>query len=311
MDFNPAQARIVDPVLTNHATGYSQPGLIADQLFPYVTVPSRSAKRIVFGKEALRLYSSLRAPGAVIKQVGFGYEAETVAVNQHALAALVPIEHVEEADRGPGIDLQMRAVGLVARSIELEREVECANLARNAANYDANHKLALAAGARWTQAGSTPQKDVEDAKQAIRKTTGFVPNVLELSATTRAALIVHPDVVAYRKAIGQPGVNDQMLAAYFDVEKIVVGQAIVSPDGDGLNDVWGDDAILAYVDTSQGRAMEMPSYGYTYRLRGYPMVNPTRWEADRRSWVNDYVNEYRPYIVGNDAGFLIQNAGQA
>jgi hypothetical protein len=310
MDISPAQARIVDPVLTNHATGFRQPGLIADVLFPYVTVATRAAKRIVFGKQAMQLAESLRAPGTEIKRVAFGYAAEPVSLIQHALAAVVPIEHEQEAREVPGLDLQMRAVALVAAKIELAREAEAAALARNAASYAASNKLAYTSGTSWWNASSKPKQDFEAGKEAVRARTGMRPNTAVLTATARAALSVHEDVLSYRKAIGRFAVDDDVLKAYLGVARLEIADAIVADADGSFTDVWGDDAILAYVPESEtAQQMEMPSYGYTYRLRGHPVVNPTRWDPNTRSWVNDYVSEQRPYIVGPDSGFLFQNAG--
>ncbi|MBZ6377377.1 hypothetical protein B5C34_05240 [Pacificimonas flava] len=309
MDMSPGQARVVDPVLTNHATGYRQPGLVADKLFPYVTVPSRAAKRIIFGKQAMRIYDSVRAPGAEYKRVQFGYEAETVSLIQRGLEASVPIEHVEESEAGPKIDLKLRAVGVVSHSIELEREVETATLARTAANYAADNKLAYTDATSWWNAASKPQADVEAAAEVIRSKTGLRPNKLILSASARSAARVHPDVVAYRKSVGQPQVDDDLLRRYFDVEELVVANAVVAGANDAFSDVWGTDAVLAFVDDSEGRQMELPSYGYTYRLRGHPFVTPMTWDGKTDSWVGKYKSEQRPYVVGNDSGFLMQNAG--
>jgi hypothetical protein len=55
-----SQVRVVDPVLTEVARGYSNPAFVGSGLFPYVPVGVRGGKIVQFGKEAFRLYNTAR-----------------------------------------------------------------------------------------------------------------------------------------------------------------------------------------------------------------------------------------------------------
>ena len=311
MAMSPRQARVVDPILSNHARGYRNNEHIGRVLFPIVTMPTRGAKRIEFGKEGFRKIATRRAPGTQITRLQFGYEGKTVDLQQHALAAMTPIEHVNEAEEVPGIDLQRIAVNLVADVVELQLEIDAATKARNASAYGANNKVALAGAARWTSATSTPKKDVSDASDQIRSQTGRRPNTMILGPSARNALDYHPALLDFFKHVTEPSITDEMLARYFKVPRVVSGDAIFTEDGIVMQDVWGDDVILAYVAPESNAQMALPSYGYTYQLSGYPSVSPVRFDEDFKSFVNDYTNELSAELVGADAGFLIQNAGAA
>ena len=54
---------------------------------------------------------------------------------------------------------------------------------------------------------------------------------------------------------------------------------------------------------------QVPAYGYTYELRGYPQVEPPYAERKNDSWVYPTKAERRTYRTGAEGGFLIQNAG--
>ncbi|MCP5383508.1 MAG: hypothetical protein H6920_11345 [Sphingomonadaceae bacterium] len=146
------------------------------------------------------------------------------------------------------------------------------------------------------------------AKEAIRKRTGRRPNTFVPSATVRAALKVHPKVRDHFKYTTAAAISDAMLAEYLDVEQIAVGDAIYDLDDDTTVDVWGNDAVLAFVAPEGQRNMRLPSYGYTYRLSGHPFVEAVAWDNDTRSWTNNVIDEQAPEIVGADAGYLIQGA---
>jgi len=124
-----------------------------------------------------------------------------------------------------------------------------------------------------------------------------------------AALRVHPDVLDRFKHVSSSTISDEMLAQFFNVAKVAVGDAIVdSDDGATSTDVWGNDAILAYVPMKGTPNINIPAYGYTYRLRNHPFAKPAYFERGLNSWLNDVFDEFSPELVGADAGFLFQTA---
>ena len=308
MNMSTSQARVVDPILTNHSRGYSQAGLIGDLLMPIVTMPTRAAKRIEFDRTAFKRPKIIRAPGARIAQIDVGYEGKPVALIQRALGAKTPVEHMEEAAEVPDIDLLTEGVNTVLDVVALDREISQADAARNAAAYAATNKEALVGDDKWSDPDSKPGQAVEEAKEVIRKRTGRRPNTLELGASVAAALRHHPLILDRYKHVTSDTVSDAMLAQYFNVAQVLIGDAIYDDDEGVSHDVWGPDAILAYVPAKGQAAMRVPGFGYTYRLRGHPFVEPAYYEKAFRSWMNDCFDEWSPELVGPDAGFLFQNA---
>lgn len=316
MQQTPGQIRVVDPILSQHARGYRQRNLIATALFPLAFVSMYGGKVIEFGKESFRLYSSKRAPGTTTKRITFGYEGKPFAIVPSALEAPVPRESMRDASVVPGIDLGARAVNTVLRSLQLEHEYNCAQVARNAALYDANHKLALVGADRWTSATSDPVADVLKAREAIRSSIGVYPNTIEISATTMAALSNHPKMVLRVGDKNTRIVTIDVLKAVFNVANVVIGEAVVADASESFGDVWGNDTILAYVpengvdSTGQPAANhEEPSYGYTYLIEGHPLVEVPYWDAGSKSWIYGVSYDNAPQLTGMTAGFLLQNSG--
>lgn len=311
---NNKTAAVVNPILSTHARGYRNSTFISSTLFPRVPIPSRSMQVIAFGKEAFRKLNTRRAPGAATKRVQYGYAAGTVSLAQDSLEGIVPVEHQQEAEKVPGIDLGAGAVNMVLDVLDLNLEIEAAALARDPAKYDANHKLALVGADRWKDPDSDPKADVDAGKEAIRRSTGRYPNTFALGPSTGSALKNHPKIKEQFKYVSKDSITDEMLAAYFELSKVVVGAAVYLPetasDAEMANDVWGDDAILAYVPL-QGENFQVPSYAYTYELTGYPMVEEPYYDRPHKSWIYPTTVERRPLLVGAEGGFLFQNAGGA
>ena len=304
---NNQQVRVIDPILTTFVRGYTNNDFVGHLLFPEVSVGESGGQVIQFGQEGFLLYETQRQPGGATKRVEFGYAGVPYALANHALEALVPDEMSRDAQRVPGINLSQESVGLVYDSMLLKLEYERAMKARNPANYDASNKLALSGTTQWSQSTSTPKADITGGAAAIRAKTGKKPNVLILPPMGISKLDRHADVRDRLKYTSKDSVTVQQLAQYFEVETVVEGGAVYSNgSGTGFLDVWGNDAILAYVPKNF-RSQRTPAYGYTYTMIGHPNVKTPYRDDNRESWVYGVKHERAPVIAGSSAGFLLQN----
>jgi hypothetical protein len=309
---NPAQQRVIDPILSTHARGYRQAQLVASALFPFAEVAQYAGNVIEFGKESFRVYNSKRSPGSATKRITFGYQGKPYAIVPRALEAVVPVESMRDASAVPGINLSTRAVNTVLRSMLLEYEVDAAGIATNAANYDNDHKVTLASGMVWDDPDSDPAGDIETGREAIRDTIGLYPNTLLLSAKAIKSCRRHPKLIDRSANTGIRKVTLELLKEIFEVDNIVIGGGVVaSGQNDAFGDVWGQAAILAYVSEGAdvNANVEEPSYGYGYRIEGMPTVSAPYYDNNTNSWIHKVANDCTPVLAGMQAGYLITNAG--
>lgn len=310
-----AQSRVIDPILTTHAQGYLRPGNVGRFLFPIATVRSYGGQILEFGKESFRRYNTKRAPGSATKRITFGYEGKPYSIVPAALEALVPEENMTDASVVPGLDLATDAVDLVLDVLELDHEYACAEIARAAANYDTDHKVALTGTDRWTGADSDPTKDVITAVEAVRGSIGVRPNTALISASAFSALSTNAAILDRLKYTGRDSITTEILARLWNLQNVVVGDAVgASGQDDSLSDIWGDDVIVAYVAPPTGgnsRSNARPSYGYTYSITGMPLVKAPYQDRNANSWVYPVAADRQPVLTGMLAGYLIQNAGAA
>lgn len=309
MNMSVSQARVIDPILTTVAQGYKNGQMVADYLFPVVSVDQRGGKIIQFGKEDFRLYSTVRAPGANTKRVQYGYSGDPYALEQHALEAVVPIELRGEASAVAGVDLAGVSIGKTQDVIALAREYAAAQIATNAANYDANHKMTLAGADKWSDYSGTsdPSQDIDDAIEAVRASTGRRPNTVELSPAAFKAARRHPKVLEIFKYTGRDSLTAEMLAAHWNVQRVVVGDAVYD-SGNGFADVWGRDVVVAFTQIASVADQGLPSYGYTYRLRGFPTVETPYDDRNAKSRIYPVTDELSPVLASAISGFLIKGA---
>lgn len=305
----PSQARVIDPILSAVARGYeSQNAAVANALFPVVPVAVRAGTLIEFGKEAFDVIDSRRAPGAHTKQVQTGYGKSTFSLVDHRLEGLVPVELLDEASAVPGIDLMEVAIRRVQDQMALERENDAATLARNAANYPTGHKDTLSGTAQWSHVDSNPFVAIDAAKDAVRKKIGKRPNVLVLGPDVLSTLRNHLKVLdRLSTATDRTPATIAQLQALFEVESIIEGEAVKN-GASGFDDVWGNDAILAYVAPKSLREMGSQSYGYTYQLVDRPVVEQAYLDRNRNSWAVPVADARKPYLVGATGGYLFKAA---
>lgn len=302
-----AQARVIDPILTEIAQGYKHPAMVGSSLFPVVPVGRRGGTVLSFGKEDFMTYATGRAPGSNTKRVQFGYQGAPYALLQEALEGMVPFE-IEEESGEPGVDMASMSVRKVQNIIYLSHERKCAALATNAALYANENKLTLSGTGQWSHADSDPIKAVETAKDAVRAKIGLRPNTMVIGAAVFAGLKTNKAVIERTKYTGRDVPTPEILASLFDVDRVMVGDAITASDAGVFSDVWGKFAVLAYTDTSGIQDMGSPSYGYTYRLRGYPVVEQGYYDNNAKSMVYPVTDELAPVLAAADAGFLFSAA---
>jgi hypothetical protein len=307
----PSDARVVDPVLSTIAQGYSNSEMIASALFPSVLVPLRGGKIITFGKEDFMLHGAQRAPGENTKRVSFGYSDDKYALVDYSLEGQVPIEVLQEGSAGPGIDHAAMAVRKVSNIMALRLEKQSADLARTTANYTSANKIALSGTAQWSDFSSTsdPIAGIETAKEAIRAATGKRPNTVVMGALVMSKLRQHPKILERMKYTGRDVATAEILASLFGVQRVLVGDAIYSNDaGAGFSDVWGRDVVVAYTELGSVADMGAPSYGYNYTLSGYPLAEEPYYDRNSKSWVFPVTRAEAPVLASASAGYLITNA---
>lgn len=308
-----SQARVINPVLTSVAQGVKQSAYVGGALFPRVNVGQRAGNIITFGREEFMQYSGLaRAPGGATKRVQVGYAGSPYALVDYSLEGSLPIEHQQEAaDGSNGWSIDMASVTLAKTLgiMDLRLEIAQAALATTLGNYPVGNRITLSGTGQFNDyANSNPASVIETGKEAIRAATGRRPNTMLLGPVVFARLRQHPQVRDYVKYANREVATAAILAEFFGVPNVVVGDAVQATDAGVLSDVWGRHIVLAYTETAGVADMGAPSFGYTYNLDGYPLAEEPYYERNTKTWYFPVTRSEAPVIAGSSAGYFIQNA---
>jgi hypothetical protein len=305
-----SQARVIDPILSEVAQGYKNAAMVGLNLFPAVPVMQRGGKIISFSKEDFALYNTVRAPGANTKRVQFGYTSGNYSLDQHALEAVAPWELQQEASQVAKINIASMAIRKVQNIIALRLEKAQADLATTAASYAAGNKVTLSGTSQWSDytGTSSPSKDIETAREAIRAQIGKRGNTVILGAAVWAKIKQHPAIIDRIKYTGRDSVTLDMLATLWDVERVLVGDAVYTDASGVMTDVWGKFVVVAYTQTGSVADLGEPTYGYTYRLDGAPYVEQGYQDRNAKSDIYPVTDEVSPVLTAAISGYLISAA---
>ncbi len=310
-----AQARIINPVLTGIAQGYKTHTLVGKVLFPEVPVGLRAGQVLTFGKEEFMQYSGLqRAPGSQTKRVQFGYSGAPFALLDYSLEGSLPIETLQEGlASANGFSVDGAAVAIYKTQTIMARrlEIQQAALATTLGNYPVANRKALSGTAQFSDlltGVSDPVNEIEIGKDVIRAAVGMRPNSMVMGAAVFKSLKQHPKIIDRMKYTGRDIPTIEILRSLFDIENIVIGEAVTSSDAGVFSDIWGKHIVLAYTTPVSLAEMGAPTFGYTYNLGGYPLVEEPYYDRNSKTWFFPVTRAEAPVIAGSSAGYLIQNA---
>lgn len=301
-----SQKRIVDPVLTSLARGFSQPSLVAGQLFPDVAVDKEGGKVPLFNKEAFRIYNTERAIRANSNIINpSGLDTVSFSLTEHDIAFPMDYREVNEDIR----NLKVYATHVTTEAIKLRLEKQVADLVQNLTSYPAGNKVTLGAGDKFTNSLSNPVIIFETAMEAVRAKIAKRPNVAIIGASAYSALRNHPAILDKIKYTVNSVITPQLLATLLDIPNLFVGSSVYSNDADVFNDVWLDNVVLAYVPVKSPnaeRSLYEPSFGYTFKKKNFPIVDVYSGEGNKVEYVRN-TDIFQALIVGSDAGYLIND----
>lgn len=298
---------------------------VAGQIFPIVTVQkltdliARYDRRDWFRAHDVRP----RAPGSESQGTGYGIGSGSYYCREYAVHKDIPDEERANADLPFRPD--MDSTQIITQLLKIKRDYLFAQFAFAAGVWTTQFAGTVAAsnyGAggmqHWSNylTPSTPIQDVEYAKQYMHLLTGFQPNTLVVNKCVWGALKHHPQIIArYLQTQAVPQLTPQLVANVFELDRVIVAEAIMNhgpEQGQWIGrPVFGNHALLAYVQPSPSTTM--PSAGYTFAYtganhQGYAVqIEQFRLANDSKSdrLTGNFVID--PHVVEPDLGVFIQN----
>lgn len=320
----------VDRPLTILSVGYmqKQTQFVASQIFPVVPVSKKSDLYYVWNKEDwFRDEAEERAPGT--ESAGSNYSVGTDNYNCKNKSFHKDVDDETRANSDEAINPDRSATNFVTQRLLLARERRWLTTYFQPSVWGTTVAGGAAGGGadfvQWNDyVNSTPRENIKLGRRTILETTGFEPNTLVLSYEAKDALVDHPDFIDRVKYTTRDSVTPEMIANYFELERVFVLKAVVNTAKKGqtaqMGFAHGRHALLCYVAPEP--ALDTPSAGYTFTWNYAPIPQIKKDEqmgvAIRRFRMEQIRSDriegdmyWDDKVVGADLGYFFENCVSA
>ena len=305
--------------LANVSVAYRNKSYIADRVFPIIDGVDPKAKIARYLKGAwFRDEAGIRGPGGRAPRGGYPTDYLDINTKEYSFAREVTDEdrRISASKFAPPMQPDQDAIEFATDKIDLRKERRVASLILNGTWSGVAGEDAAGLWAP-NDATNTFIVDVETRIETIRAATGLRPNVLLLSANTLSAIKQLSAVLDRIKYTERGIVSAPLIAALFDLEECLIGDAIYSKaaekaDGSDFTaaNVWEKNAtkgsaFLFYRPARPG--LKTPSAGLQCRTNyeGGMARRTTTWrEAAEHQDVYEVAEETDIVQTGSDLGFL-------
>lgn len=317
----------IDRPLTDISIAYmqDQDEFIADKVFKPIKTDRQSNLYYVYSKEYFfRGGDELEvAEGTPTLGSGFGLTTQSYVCKVYGFHEKITDEARANCDEG--INLEKTATTLVSQRLLIAKEKAWATTAFNASAWANSLEGASSATTGkfkyWDDITAQPIIDIRKAKLAIKKTTGYTPNVLVITEDVFEVLTQHPSVIDRYKYTTNQVVTKEMLAKLFDLERIEIAGAIALPNSVAEGQATASDydwimkngALLLYVPASA--SIMQPAAGYNFYWTNLQGVGSSEKGVAIKSYRRESIRSdiveglcaFTYQIVCNDLGFFFKN----
>jgi hypothetical protein len=261
----------VDAVLTNISVAYIQSSnkFMSTQAFPVVPVEKQSDLYYKYTKnDWFRDEAQRRADGTESSGSGYGLSTDSYRCDVWAFHKDVGDQMRANADNPLKPDTE--ATQFVTQRLMLRQEIQWVTDYFTTGVWGTDKTVS----ATWDDyALSDPIEDMEEAKEVVLSGTGFELNTLVLGYQVFRQLKHHPDIIdriKYTTGVTGRTVTPELLAAMFDIERVLISKAIKATNEEGQTGAYafthGKHALAMHVAPNPG--LMTPSAGYVFTWKG-------------------------------------------
>lgn len=298
--------RPVDPVLTNMSIGFKNDRFLWDQIAPPDETPERSGTFFIYTRDYWfrRVARAERAATAPYERVDYGVQTDTYKAMEYGFEKGLgdPIKNSSQTPES----LEVRDNQFLTNLIQLELEIQVAAAAFVTGVWGTSTNPTT----QWSDYdNSDPIADIDTGKRTIRRNTGAKPNTLFIGALCWESLKEHPLLIDKYKYTQKGILTEDLVAAAFDVDSLVVGDSVQNTAAQGQTfvgaDIWTDNALLL-VKNNPGLLVPNGATTFIWNERGnFPWAAESYREEKIRSDVQRVFSHWDIKIVSAQHGYML------
>lgn len=261
-------------IVYEYAMESAQQGFLADKILPAFDTALQSAEYPIIPVESfLKIQETKRAPRTNYNRSDYNFETGNYSCKDHGLEE--PLDDTESAMYKRFFDAEEMAAKRNMFNILLAREKRIADKIFNATTFAS--QLTNVSTEWSTAATCTPRANVFAGKESMRAAYGIEPNALVMPKKIFNNLLLTAelrDALKYTNPIeiGAFEAQKRMMATYFGVDEILVGNAMYDSAKKGqsavLADIWDDEYVGLVKISGGGMDLKEPVVGRTFLWTG-------------------------------------------
>lgn len=284
--------------LTNYAQGYGFPDMVAERVLPVIPVQKETDKYYKFNKEELQDQNTLRADGDPASEMTWDVTSAAYIAEEYAMRKLVTDRVMRNADAV--IKPKMTSVKKLKRVLMIAQERRVQALVQSTTHITNNGGV----GTKWDAAsGMNIRKDVDTAKDSLRRTAGVMANAMLIDYASAQAVMRYLMTTAYTTFAEWLDKNE-LPPVLWGLETIVGGAVRNTANAaatESLADIWTDNVLIFHKDPDPDP--ESPGLGYIFRAQDFQVIE---YRVDERKGVMEEVSVIEDEVITHAAaGYLI------
>src|SRR3990167_6028465 len=259
----------VDAPLTNFALQFRNRPFVADDVFPIVPVVKESDLYYTFSREELRDVDTLRAPGALAKEIEWVPSTASYIAQEYAMRHLLPDRIVNNSDAP--VRPRINTVAKLMKWIQLGTEKRIQAVCQNSGNAVAT----VAAAPKWDGTSPTIEKDIDTAKDSVRNNAGVEPNAIVLAENVKDVVkrdSTLRDLIRYVINMGNGNrellINGELPPVMFNLRIIIAGATEDTSKlwaTSSIAKIWNDSVPVFY--SEQSPSLDCVTWGFIMRVQ--------------------------------------------
>lgn len=295
----------VNTPLTNFALQFRNRAFVADEVFPILPVVKESDLYYTFSREELRDIDSLRAPGALAREIEWVPSTATYVAQEYAMRHLLPDRIVNNADSPvrPKINTTAKLMKWLMLGVEKRVQAVCQN--------SGNAVATVAASPKWDGTSPTIEKDFDTAKDSVRNNAGVEPNAFVLAENVKDVVkrdSTLRDLIRYVINMGAGNrellMNGDLPPVLFNMAVIVAG-AVEDTSKYGasssISKIWGDSVPVFYRELAP--SLDAVTWGYQMRVQN-PLIVSYRDDPRKGEWIEASVIQAEELVTSSAANLI-------
>jgi hypothetical protein len=257
-----------------------------------------------------KLPESIRQDGTPANMIEWSASTSSYTVFEHALKDVITETMMDNTDAP--LNLEIDTTEYLVDKILLRQEYEASKLCFTTTTWGNNTTLTTANSFAYNTTTSAPIALVLSATSVIVANSGKRPNKIVMGWDVFKVARENPNIYNRIQYVERAIITENLLAALFDVDQVLVGSAIIDSTKEGIaasmGYVWGSDVLVGYFDPNPGLKKVTAAVNFRVAKKGTPFRVKKWFDEEIEGNYIEVQSKFKPKAVATSCAYLFKTA---